>query len=286
MMIALIATSCNDDGGDSNLNTNPGATPNITKDATKDGFIDLIAIENAGEANIGFTIDKGHGDIASMDIILYYISGTSVNRTLLEANVSTFPKTYSLTQNDLIEAFDNLNSAADFKLADQVVVTADITLTNGTILKMYSDDFKRNFGTDVSNSSQYKVSQVFPVSCPSDLGGNYKVVSSGNSTDSGPTQNPVTGYEYNVTIVDNGGGSYTVSDGLGGLYILWYAMYGVTFEVPGKFTDVCGEISGTFTGPFSEPVTYTGSTDPATGVITIDWENGFGDTATAVYTKI
>ena len=125
----------------------------------------------------------------------------------------------------------------------------------------------------------------FVVSCPSDLAGTYTVLSSGSSTDSGtpPGTNPIVDYPYTVVVTDNGGGNYTISDGFAGLYILWYESYGISSEYPGNFTDICGELSGSWVEPFGTDVTLTGMVNPD-GTLSISWINGYDDTADAVYT--
>jgi hypothetical protein len=288
LAVFLLIASCENDGGDSKLELQNGAVPNVTKESTADAFIDLIAISNDEEINISFTVDVAQGDVASMDVVLFYLKPNAVYKATLEANITTFPKTYNLSQDDLINAFAELNSKDDFELGNQLIVTTELKLNNGTIIKIYNDNGTPNFGIDVANSPLFTVAQIYNVSCPSDLAGTYSVLTSGSSTDPGPdaSVNPIANYPYTVTITANGGGDYTVSDAFGGVYILWYEMYGLDFEVPGKFSDVCGTISGVFPEPFGTNVTYSGSVDPDTGVITIDWINGYDDEGTSVFTKI
>ncbi|HOO10968.1 MAG TPA: hypothetical protein PKW06_13600, partial [Cyclobacteriaceae bacterium] len=59
----------------------------------------------------------------------------------------------------------------------------------------------------------------------------------------------------------------------------WYgACYGYTFETPISFIDVCNNLTliGKNDG-FTCLVTGSGTYDPATGIITINWSNCFGD---------
>lgn len=287
LALNLSFSSCNNDGGDSNLNLDNGAVPNITKSETADAFIDLIAINNDQPINLNFTVNLGQGDVESMDVIAFYKKTNAIYRTVLDENVTTFPKEYNLSQTDIINAFTELNSASDFEIGDQLIITAELTLKNGTVIVIYNNDGTTNAGIDVTNSPLYSFAQVYNVACPSDLGGTYNVISSGSSTDPGPTpdENPITGYSYTVIITDNGGGNYTISDAFGGLYILWYDIYEITGDEEGTFDDVCGVISGEFPEPFGTNVIYDGSVDPDTGVITINWINGYDDQATMVLTK-
>jgi hypothetical protein len=287
LALTLAMSSCDNDGGDSKLNLEVGAVPNITKSATADAFIDLIAINNDQSVALSFTVDLAQGDVQSMDVVLFYKKTTAIYKATLEANVTSFPKEYTISQTDIVNAFAEINSAADFEIGDQLIVTAELTLKNGTVIVIYNNDGSTNLGIDVTNSPLFSFSQTYNVACPSDLGGTYSVISSGSSTDSGPTasENPISNYPYTVTIADNGGGNYTISDAFGGLYILWYDIYGITGDEPGTFDDVCGTISGLFPEPFGTNVNYTGSVDPDSGVITIDWINGYDDQGTMVLTK-
>ena len=287
LAISIAFFSCENDGGDSKLNLEVGAVPDIQKSENADAFIDLIAINNDQPITLAFTVDVAQGDVKSLDVILFYKKANSIYKAVLEANVTQFPKEYSISQSDIIDAFAEINSATDFEIGDRLIVTAELTLKNGKVIKIYNDDGTTNASIDVTNSPLYSFSQTYNVACPSDLAGTYSVLTSGSSTDPGPSasENPIANFPYTVTITAKGGGSYTISDAFGGVYILWYDIYGLTFEVPGQFDDVCGVISGTFPEPFGTDVTYTGNVDPDTGVITINWINGFDDQGTSILTK-
>lgn len=123
--------------------------------------------------------------------------------------------------------------------------------------------------------------------CPSDLAGTYVVVSNGQSTDGAPANNPLVDFTYTVEItkVEGTDLNYVISDGVAGVYQDWYcAPYGYCFETEGNFQDVCDTLSGSWVEAFGSTVTLTGSVNPD-GTLTISWENGFGDTATGIYTK-
>jgi hypothetical protein len=64
----LTIASCENDGGDSAITLDEGGVPNILKVAGSNSFIDLIALENGEETSINFTVDKGQGNIVSMDV--------------------------------------------------------------------------------------------------------------------------------------------------------------------------------------------------------------------------
>ena len=122
--------------------------------------------------------------------------------------------------------------------------------------------------------------------CDSDLAGTYDVLSTGSSTDSATGFPTVTDFPYVVEITKSADSDieYTISDGVAGVYIEWYTVYGYTFETEGNFTDVCQTLSGSWQDAFGSTINLTG-TDNGDGTLTINWVNGFGDTCTAIYTK-
>ncbi len=280
LAVALIAlASCENDGGDSVITLDEGGVPNILKVAGSNSFIDLIALENGEETSINFTVDKGQGNIVSMDVVLFYKSGDNVYRTVLESNVTTFPKSYTLTQFDIIEAFPELNAATDFLVGDVLSVSADLTLANGRKLNILNDDASPNFGQDIANSAVYKVFQAYNVSCPSDLGGTYSYVSTNIGEPGGGTvAGPVTG---SVTFTDNGGGVYAISDGsFGG----WEALYGPPGASGVTLTDICNTLS--FGGSDDYGDTYTISNVTVSGSnLSFNWTNTYGEYGSTTLTR-
>jgi len=122
--------------------------------------------------------------------------------------------------------------------------------------------------------------------CPSELEGMYTVISSGQSTDGAPVNNPLADFSYTVEVVKTAELEYSISDGVAGVYQDWYcAPYGYCFETAGNFIDVCGALSGSWVEAFGSTVNLTGAVN-ADGTLTITWTNGFGDTATGIYTKM
>lgn len=286
MLLAISFNSCKNDGGSSDIGVMEGAVPNIEKSADTDQIVNLNAISSGEEVRLGFDLDIVQGDVASADIVAFYSTSDSLyGPATLNSDVTAFPFNLTLNLDDIVSAFDEIATASDIRIGDELIVTAKLYLADGTVLNILNDDGSRNYGSDILTSGQYTVQISYPVACASDLGGNYQVVSSGSSTDSGPTadENPIADYPYNVVITDDGGGNYTISDAYGGLYILWYDIYGITGDNPGSFTDICGELSGSFPEPFGGTVTLTGTANPD-GTLSITWINDFGDTADAVYT--
>lgn len=287
LAIAMLMPSCENDGGDSKIEFSNGALPNIQKISSTDAFIDLVAVESGTNINLGFTVDLALGEVSSMDVVgLYIKSDGSIYKATLATGITTFPATFNISQTDIINAFAEIKTKSDFKIGDQLTITAELTLKNGKVQKIINDDGTNNFSPNIATSNLYKVFQSYNVSCPSDLEGTYKVISSGTSTDSGPSpsENPISNFPYTVEIKATGGGNYIISDGFAGLYMLWYDIYGVDFEVEGAFSDVCGTISGSFPEPFGTLVTVSGKVNP-NGTLTIHWKNGYDDFGDAVYTK-
>lgn len=286
LFLVIFIISCEKDGGDSVIALDNSATPNIQKVDGTDAFIDLVAVSSNTPINVEFTVDIGFGEVASADIVMFYFSGSNVYKAVYQTNVTTFPTSFSFSQADIFAAFDELNDASDLAVGDALKITAELTLKNGTVVKILNDDGTANYGADIANSPLFSVVQTYNVSCPSDLAGTYNVLTTATSTDPGPTasENPIANFPYSVTITDNGGGNYTISDAFGGVYILWYDIYGLDFEVEGTFDDVCGTISGTFPEPFGTDVNYTGTVNPD-GTLSIHWINGYGDEGDSVYTR-
>lgn len=180
LFTVMFITSCTKDGGDSVIDTQNGGLPNIAKVANSDQSINLAALNNGDDINLSFTVDIARGDVASMDIVGIYKQGTSVQKTILRSGITTFPSTVNLTKADLFNAFDAITTAADITIADKLIISADVTLKDGTVNQVFSDDGTPRFGADIANSQQFSVSQTYIISCPLDdasqFTGDYTVV--------------------------------------------------------------------------------------------------------------
>lgn len=176
MLFLLIAFSCDDDGGTSNIGAVEGATPNINKVATSDQGINIVALQNGGDVNLGLTLQVATGDVSSMDVVAFFTKSGVVSKATLQANVTTFPTQLKYTKTELIKAFPTF---ASFGLNDKLVISADVKLKDGTVLKMFSDNGQALYGADVANSTLWKVAQTYTALCPlsdaSLFNGNYKV---------------------------------------------------------------------------------------------------------------
>lgn len=227
-------------------------------------------------------------EVSSIDIVGYYAKkGGAIYKAIFQTNITSFPAEVTVSQTDIINSFSEINSTSDFAIGDVFTVSSIVTLKNGRVINILKDDATNNFSPDIASSQSYKLSQSYNVSCSSNLGGTYNVISSGTSTDDGPSaeENPITDYPYTVTLTDEGGGIYKLSDAYGGLYILWYDIYGIDTDNSGTISDICGTLSGSFNEPFDTLVTMTGVVNPD-GTLSLHWENGFGDFGDSIYTKV
>lgn len=179
LLITSIIVSCEDDGGKSKIDFTTGATPNVTKIPTSDQSINLVALKNGEDIDLGFTVDRYYGDIVSVDIVGFYFTTEGVERKIFKSNVTEFPYTMHLDQNDLYDAF-SIDNGNDVTVTDKFIVTTDLTLKDGRKLKMYSDEGVKNYGADISNQSHYAAAQTYIISCPLEnaslFNGNFEVV--------------------------------------------------------------------------------------------------------------
>ena len=279
-MTLMLGVSCDDDGGTSAIPLDDGAVPNLVKSATSDAFFDLLKIQDGDNVTVDFSVDVAQGNPTSTDVVgIYKTVNGDVYTADLFSNVS-LPQDFSLSVNDIVAAFPELNTAADILLADVLSITTRFTMADGTVLDIIDDEGINNTGTNILTTVLFNSVISYPISCPSDIGGVYNVISNGDNTDGQP---PAVNVPYTVTLTDNGGGSYDISDGVAGVYIFWYSIYGYTFETTGNFTDVCGSLSGSWTESFGCGVELTGTVN-ADGTLSIHWDNCFGDFIDAVYT--
>ena len=281
MMLATFIVSCDDDGGTSNIDLQEGGVTNITKNADFAEIINLTDLRNGDEVKIGFGVDVFYGNVVSADVVGFYKTSNDLfGPVTLLSGVTQFPTDVTLNQDDIIAAFAELNGRDDIKLADELIVSTRILLADGSEINLINNDGTRNYGSDIHTSPFFSAQVSYPVSCPSDLGGVYNVVTNGENTDGQP---PVVDFPYTVTLTDNGGGNYSISDGVAGVYIEWYSIYGYTFETKGNFTDICGVLSGSWVESFGCQIDLTGTLNDD-GTLTIRWDNWFGDFGDAVYT--
>lgn len=112
------------------------------------------------------------------------------------------------------------------------------------------------------------------------VGGTYAAATTGLSTDGCcPDEVSVT---TEVTITDNGDGTYTISDFSGGLYLEWYDVYTITpdTELPATLTVDGSTVTISGSEPYGTAVSGSGTYEKCSGDITYTWSNGYADTGT------
>lgn len=263
---AFVSFSCkNDDGGDSALVLETGAVPNMIKEPGSDVIIDLVRLTSGEVLSISFSVDVAQGSPVSTDVIAAFVTSEGpVYTATLASNVS-LPGVYTVTSDDIIAAFSEINSIEDIKLGDVLRISTRFTMPDGRILSLLNDDGTDNTGTTLSNSKLVSVVINYPVSCPTMLEGNYISTVIASSIDI-PTnfRSP-----QPVVITQPSAGTYILSDGTADIF-------GPDFPIGLTFTDVCETI--TVAAPsvdFPGAVDFidNGATlDPITGIIIMNLE--------------
>ena len=284
IMISTFIISCQDDGGDSVIDFGNGGVPDMAKLSSLDGFINLNELIAGNDVQVGYSIDIARGDVSSADVIAFYrkSDGSVYGPITLNSGINSFPtEFFILSQDDIIVAFSEITSTDDIELADALVVTAKLYLTNGTEVNMFNDDGTRNYGSDIHTSTEFSAQIVFPVSCPSDLAGTYLVSSTGIGCCG---VNPITDYLYTVTVTDAGGGSYSLSDFSGGVYDgLFCGPFGICGDASGgNITDVCGTLSGSAADCCGDNIEFSGTVN-GDGTWSVEVSSGFME-ATSTWT--
>lgn len=228
------------------------------------GFYNLTEIETAF-AEFSIEASPNSKDISSVDVLgsLNNIAGSSFQTV---QTVSTLPATITISAVDAGNALGK--PASELVLGD-----------------VFRFTFRTNFSDGTSSLSSASV--TIPVSCPSDLAGTYTASSNAASTD-GCCTDPLEGFESEVVITAISDGVYKLSDFSAGVYLEWYAIYGITpaIDLSATIRDVCNQISfDPFNEPFGTAVEASGSYDPATNTLTYSWVNGYDDTGTVTLVK-
>ena len=280
LCLLILLPCCENDGGDSKISTQNGALPNIQKTTNTDIFIDLLGVQSGGDFNLGFSVDLAMGKISSMNIIAFYIkTDGTLDKATLATNIVSLPATFTLTRDDLYDAFDNVNSPADFESGDKLTISVEITLKDGTVLKIINDDGTNNFSSNIATSSLYNVSLTYNVTCASHLAGTYQFSTTNTSAPSGEfAAGPLTG---TVTFEDLGGGVYNISDAsFGG----WTGLYGSGTATGVQLQDICNTIS--FQGKDQYDEIFTMSNLVVNGnKISFHWKNDYGEYGDTTLTR-
>ncbi|MBN2274394.1 MAG: hypothetical protein JXK95_08680 [Bacteroidales bacterium] len=258
-IISLFITGCFKDDEEIRQGYKEAVMPVITN--LNPSFFDLADISNT---YIEFTVDF---ETAAKSVT---IEETFQGYKKVLGTYTSFPATVRITAAEAVEGIPDVTTAS-LALGDNFLFEIVAEAPNG-----------------VKSRSNILVNAS--VACESDLTGTYTVIANGSSTDPGPTpdENPAVNYESEVTLTETDvNGIYIISDFSGGLYPLWYDVYGLTpEECEGTIQDICGTLSYyNLFEPYGSPVEGTGSVDPVTGVITLEGTaTAWGDTWTLVLT--
>jgi hypothetical protein len=257
--LSLLLTGCFKDEDEIRQAYKEAVMPVIT--AIHTSFFDLADIQNA---YVEFVVDFE----------------TPAKSITIEETFNGYKKT--------LGTYTSFPATVKITAAEAVASIPDVTLESLKLGDSFLFDIVAEANNGVKSRSNILVNAS--VACKSSLAGAYDVVANGESTDPGPTpdENPAVNYAYEVTLTETGtNGIYSISDFSGGLYPLWYDIYGLTpNDCGGTIQDICGSISyiNTFE-PFGSPIEGTGSVDPETGVITLEGTaTAWGDTWILVMT--
>ena len=261
--------------------------------------------ENLEAAKFVFDVYTENTNIEKVDIFIYFvpINGDPQIKKLLEtftqadfdAGNGKISREYTAQQ--MVDFFglgslDNLQGGDAFNFRNITTLTNGRIFSDSTIISDAPAFGTNRPGSITANIIAATATTSFTssfstfVGCPSNLAGRYRVVTTATSTDGCCPDEVTVNYETNLT--QTGATTYSLTDFSSGTYASWYcAPYGLcsaTFEGLGAAAlDVCGQISlsATYWGSSG-----TGSVDEATGVITIQWANVFGDAGTSVLTPL
>lgn len=216
---------------------------------------------------------------ATFELTVESTTKSNVDRTIVvevDDSSTADPSEYDISSTSLVipaeEYTGTVLISGNFDAIPDLTTTTLVLNLNGLDGTQNEADYRSEFSLDMFKK------------CPSELEGTYIALSTGASTDGGTGFPTVNNFEYEVTIERTGDLTYTISDGVAGVYIEWYSPYGYTFETEGNFIDVCNTLSGSWQDAFGSTIVINGSVNDD-GTLTIDWVNGFGDEVTATYTK-
>ncbi|WP_010520243.1 hypothetical protein [Aquimarina agarivorans] len=199
-------------------------------------FIDVVGIGNGESTTLQFTANTFFGSPVESDVIAIYRKAAILGKddeiiepaavysaTVLE-NV-TLPNTFTITTDDIVNAFNELTILTDIKFRDELSLAVSSTRSDGLVFDIFNPDGSLNIKADIINDDDFNTFISFPVSCPSGLAGDY-VATITESSD--PLGDFVT--TKDVTISEVSSGRFNISDATGEVLEL---------EVVMQFTDQC-----------------------------------------------
>jgi hypothetical protein len=250
LVTAFVFNGCDDDEDPSGVRGHVTASVSNVSPA----FFDLLTLE---DSYIKFTVDLKEEDRDKINEVFIEASYNGKKEKTEYSKVTNFPTDFTVTAVDLANKlginFDDL-SLGDFFTLEVVVEEKD--------------------------GKQYRSKAfVMPnIACASDLAGVYTLEATGVGGGGLDLAEPWTSSIETAKIESKDGGvTYTIEPALGGIMVDFYSDYGAT-TVVGEFQDICGSIKNpvAYDG-WNDIVTYSGSIDSETGVISIYFVNDWGD---------
>ncbi len=148
LFVFLLTLSCSQDNKSDNKITQ-GAFPSVFIIKDTDIAIKKTIVSAGTNLNLGVKVGIQAGDVASVDLVGFYTKGSTVTKGYFKKNITNFPFDYSFNQTDIFNTFSNIKLPADIIVGNSMIITAEITLKNGNIIKIYNDNGTDAFGSGV-----------------------------------------------------------------------------------------------------------------------------------------
>ena len=277
LIMSVLLFSCSTNDTDQIDLAKKSFAPDFTLADGSPGFINAADLANA---QIGITVDVGHGEYQSAVIKAVYSGDAEFAPVTVSEEITSLPFTQQVTASELVSLFPSINDLTDIQIGDIFTFYIDVTMPDGTVIPG-RDSSGPNYSDDVITNPLYAIDIAFGVGCPSSLEGTYAFAASGEGGGGLGGLSPWTSTVTSVTLTKTGDTSYEVSDALGGIMVDYYAAYGAT-PVTAQINDICDDITGSVNDGWNTS-SYNGSV-AGDGVITITWENPWGDKMTITLT--
>lgn len=280
--------------------SNPGFNPDELANSSVIVLVDLRAQETA-------TLSSAATEVNSIDIKVIYdnlLSPLVVPDTGIVASVTSWPSEVTITPQNMVDALDSLSSINDMAAGDVFTLSQIINMKDGRTIDGVNDqntievfDTAGNSIGDLTYSTYDNDLQINEsgknvydwnvfVNCATELDGSYTMVTEGEGGYGfgDPAFLEPYSSEMEVTLSSVGLGVYQSTACMGGLMQYFYGAFGGELVV-GNFIVLCdNSIQGVNIIDGWNFIQLTGSYEPTSGVITVSWENPWGDYGTSVYT--
>jgi len=224
--------------------------------------VSFFEFRDLDNAEIIFDISINEGDVVKESVIYGQFNGDG-DKVEIET-VTSFPATIKLTATEFAETFGK--QVGDLNLGDFLFLTTETTDGN-------NQTFTNN---NVINA---------PIACESMLAGTYTLTATGAGGGGLDGLSPWTSTITEAEIVSvDGALVYEITPAMGGIMVDYYSAYGASLTTA-TFTDICSEFKNVaLSDGWSTITDYTGTVDEATGVITINFANPWGDNGEMILT--